>query len=150
MIAGLIAVTLLAIAFLDARTYHIPDGLLVLLLMLAALWRETTRLEGLYQGLGLALGLTLLKWLVEKGLRRPALGWADIKLMACCGFLLPLSALGWFLMGAGLLALPCRVLSSGTYFPFAPAIVVSFFLVWGFFPEELAPPLGKGIHLCNG
>lgn len=75
----------------------------------------------------------LLGFVMEKILKKPALGMGDVKFFAVAGLWLGLSQLGWFCALSGFLgvlfAVIFRNFRQGGEFPFGPALIASLFIL---------------------
>ena len=123
------------ILYKDVRYRVIPDGAILSLAILGYLYYGFSypRFLG---GLALGGGLLLLKKGMEKGLRRPVLGWGDVKLILVLGMGLLPSQISPFLILAGLSGCGWGAVYQGIWqeerFPFAPSLIFSFLLVQWF------------------
>ena len=76
------------------------------------------------------IGFICLKLILEKFLKRPVLGWGDIKLVMVMGLWMPLEMSSSFLLSIGLLGtgfgLIYKVFWQKDFFPFAPALILGF------------------------
>lgn len=88
--AMLLCSILLAISLIDLATYTIPDGLLLLAIVVWAVFLPFGGglLRGLVGGFGIAVPLLLLVLLMEKLLQKEAMGGGDIKLLFVTGLFL--------------------------------------------------------------
>ncbi len=128
----LLCAVLLAISLIDLATFIIPDGLLVLLI---GIWlcflpfdAPEAWLQGLIGGFGIAMPLLLLVLLMERILKKEAMGGGDIKLLFVTGLFLGLAVNFLNLMVScvlGLVFAACTKLRPDGAIPFGPAIAVS-------------------------
>ncbi len=131
----LILTVLGLIVYFDFRLYRILD-ILVLLFLILSLCRLKENFYGL-TALGWGIGFITLKILMEKILKRPALGGGDIKLVFVMGLWFPSEVTPLFLIitgGSGvLLSLIYKIIWQKNIFPFAPALVLGFLWSVNFF-----------------
>jgi leader peptidase (prepilin peptidase)/N-methyltransferase len=138
--------TLLALAWIDARSMTLPD-LLTLPLLLAGLgitWlREPDAV--FWRAAGAAAGYLALRGVAVayRALRgRDGMGAGDAKLLAAAGAWLGLTPLPWVVLlaaicglaMAGLLAAGGRQLRMTTALPFGPCLAAAFWLLWLYGP----------------
>ena len=128
----LLVIVWVSIIFYDLRYRIIPD-LLVLILLSLGLYQYFGEVEHFLCAAMLGAGGALLKIGMEKLLKRPSLGWGDVKLMAALGLGMTPDQLPFFLTGAGLAGCvwgTChKIISKESTFPFAPSLILSFLLV---------------------
>ncbi len=129
---------LLAVAVIDFERGLVPNILMALLAVLAAIWRWRTGVPFL-QGLGVAAGVAILAVVLEISARwvsrtaTPVLGGGDTKLLAVAALALSLPHFFLFLTIAGLLGCVFGVIWQKTKktsrFPFAPGICLALWAV---------------------
>lgn len=129
--AMLLCAVLLAISLIDLATFIIPDGLLVLLI---GIWlcclpfgAPGAWLQGLIGGFGIAVPLLLIVLLMERILKKEAMGGGDIKLLFVTGLYLGLAANFLNLMVScvlGVVFAACTKSRPDGVIPFGPAIAV--------------------------
>lgn len=129
----LILVVLGLIALYDIQNFRIPNYLLFTFLILSWGYLETFNLK---TALIWGFGFVLLKFVLEKMLKRPALGWGDVKLILVMGLWVPLDVTPLFLLSIGLLGVAIsifyKIFRHKDIFPFAPALILGFLLTMGF------------------
>lgn len=105
-LAALLGLTLLVSAVIDLKTKRLPDGLTVVIALLAAglaFNRSATQvLIGACVGIGLALALQVLRLLRARAHRDPGLGFGDVKLIAAVSLWLGSTAPWMLALAAGL------------------------------------------------
>jgi leader peptidase (prepilin peptidase) / N-methyltransferase len=134
--------TLLALAWIDARTMILPDILTLPLLLAGLIVTELTDPDSLADhataaGLGY-LGLFAVAWCYRRFRGRDGLGMGDAKLLGAIGAWLGLSllpitlflaaCLGLLAAGAG--RLTGRRMTAATAMPFGPFLAVAAWLLW--------------------
>lgn len=141
----LLIACLSALIYIDLEHYILPNELVGAMALLglfynAILWftgtldPQTLFIEYI---LGGALLYGAFAWLLgivmEKILKKEALGFGDVKFFAAAGLWIGLQDLAAFMIGAGvfgiILALIWRMLGKGEVFPFGPALILSFFIL---------------------
>ncbi|MBV9824868.1 MAG: prepilin peptidase [Alphaproteobacteria bacterium] len=141
--------TLLALALIDLRCYHLPDFLTLPLLLagLAVTWLVTPEtigdhLAGAVCGYG---GLAAIGWGYRALRGRDGLGLGDAKLLGAAGAWLSWQALPQLILAAALLALGGAVvmrswrgtaLSATTRIAFGPYLAAAFWLFWLYAPLD--------------
>jgi len=133
---------LLALVVIDFRHKILPNRLLLVLFSIGAirlglvLWLEQEEAMALlveFIGGAFIYGLISLSmaFLMEKILKKKALGMGDVKFFAVAGLWLGLSSLGVFCILSGilgvLLGLAWKHIHKEPAFPFGPALILSFF-----------------------
>ena len=134
--------TLLTLAWIDARTFRLPD-LLTLPLILAGLaeaaWLAPDDLADRALAAGLAYGvLFLLAWGYRIVRKREGLGMGDAKLLAAAGAWLGVAPMPWVAVGGSLLALLWAAvlrlrgtrLTATLRLPFGPFLAAAFWGAW--------------------
>ena len=135
---------LLALIVIDLRHKILPNSLVMILAVIgvcrlaSVLWFdvEAGRLMAFESGLGLFIYGVLawiLAFVMEKALKKPAMGMGDIKFFAVAGLWLGIANLGMFCIFAGvfgvILGLFWRKIHKDEAFPFGPALIASFFIL---------------------
>lgn len=127
---------MVALAVIDLEHRRLPNGLLSILALLAVGWRWSDD-GAIAIGLAAAAATVVAGFLLDAGFRRttgkPGLGMGDAKLMAVAGLALPLGPFLLFLTLAGVFGVIFgglwRWQNKSSQFPFAPAILVAYWLV---------------------
>lgn len=137
---------LLALAWIDLRSWLLPDALtlpLVLAGLAAALLFDPASLFARALGAALGyLGLCAVAWIYRRLRGRDGLGGGDTKLLAAAGAWLGVMALPQVILGAALGALAAALmlrlagirLGLGSALPFGPFLALAFWLLWLFGP----------------
>lgn len=141
ILLALITVCLMIIIVTDLEHYIIPDKIQIILLLLAIPYGIVTGkpLFDMFTGActGVATGLTL-RYLGSAWKKQEALGWGDVKFLAVVGLYLGITPLPIFFFIAGIAGIATSLLwtmsGRGKLFPFAPALVIAFFIAL-LFPE---------------
>jgi leader peptidase (prepilin peptidase)/N-methyltransferase len=133
---------LLALGWIDARTFRLPD-VLTLPLILAGLaeawWLERDAIFDRAQGAALAaISLYLLAFVYRRLRNRAGLGLGDAKLLAAGGAWVGVAGLPFVLLGGALMALGYALvlrlqgekLTATTRLPFGPFLAVAIWAVW--------------------
>lgn len=125
--AMLLCSILLAISLIDLATYTIPDGLLLLAVVVWAAFLPFGGglVRGLLGGFGIAVPLLLLVLLMEKLLQKEAMGGGDIKLLFVTGLFLGIGGNFLNLLISCILGVLFAVLAGkkkDMAIPFGPAI----------------------------
>ncbi|MGB0935089.1 MAG: prepilin peptidase [Alphaproteobacteria bacterium] len=117
---------LIAISAIDLKRRIIPDILVVLIIAMSLPYTNWP--------LGLGMGITsyILKWALEHLLKRPALGFGDVKLLAALGCCMPITALPVFLIATGFGGIVFSIIWQQRTFPFAPAITIGYLAIFFF------------------
>jgi Flp pilus assembly protein protease CpaA len=127
---------LAVVAYIDQRTYRIPNGAIVSIVALAVVNVINGGAVHLISALGLASALSFLPLILGYILGRAVyFGAGDVKLMGACALFIDPEDLGNFVMGIGLLSILHRLIFRKTPIPFAPAIAASFMLMTTFGPS---------------
>jgi Flp pilus assembly protein protease CpaA len=127
---------LAVVAYIDQRTYRIPNGAIVTIVALAVVNVTNGGTIYLVSALGLAIVLSFLPLMLGYILGRVVyFGGGDIKLMSACALFIDPEDLGSFVMGVGLLSILHRLVCRKTPIPFAPAIATAFVLMTTFGPS---------------
>jgi leader peptidase (prepilin peptidase)/N-methyltransferase len=132
----IILLILFCIAWIDVHTYCIPNQAILGLVFLFIPALFCTPYPPSYHLLGFILALLLsftLKKVASYVLKKEALGWGDVKLMAVGGLWLGLNNLPFFLILSGLCGIGTWVIlnSQKTIFPFGPSLCIAWTLIWG-------------------
>jgi leader peptidase (prepilin peptidase)/N-methyltransferase len=132
--------TLLTLAWIDARTFRLPDVLTLPLILgglAQAAWLEPDRLiERAIAAAGAYTALFLMAWFYRVVRKRDGLGLGDAKLLAAGGAWLGIVALPWVVIFGSMLALGWVLVmrlrgtrvSGGLRIPFGPFLAAG---IWG-------------------
>jgi len=130
-IAALAMPFLIALLAIDLKHFILPDALVGALAVLSIAFHGTNIIDFLAPGLAFAFLLWLLGWVMEKALKKEALGFGDVKFFGVAGFWLGFAPLAPLCLMAGVLGvvmgLVWRVVFKSEIFPFGPALIVSFY-----------------------
>ena len=136
---------LIALMMIDLKYMILPNQLVaiiftlgfiaVFLRMMSIESSQTTSLFVIYFGGAIAYGL--FSWglgaLMEKILKKEALGFGDVKFFTAAGIWLGLPAIGQFCIGAGAIGVVLSIIwkkyTGQAVFPFGPALILSFYAV---------------------
>jgi prepilin signal peptidase PulO-like enzyme (type II secretory pathway) len=136
MIFDLIIVVCLTMFVADLETYTLPDLLQIALLILSLTFIFNNDYDFCYailSGFAYFLAFYLTAFLVSKWKKKEALGGGDIKFVSIIGLILGINNIVIFLFLAGLFGIIFGLIWKKTkkneYFPFAPALIVSFLLL---------------------
>jgi leader peptidase (prepilin peptidase)/N-methyltransferase len=134
VITAILALALLSLAWIDIRTFRLPD-LVTLPLVLAGLAVSAARVQGwpLEAGLGALLGFGVFYILGEVYFQRhgvDGLGLGDAKLLAAAGAWLGWAALPWVVLLAALPAIGVASIRRVRKLAFGPYLCASFFACW--------------------
>jgi leader peptidase (prepilin peptidase)/N-methyltransferase len=133
---------LLALGWIDAETFRLPDGLTLPLILagLAEAWVfDREAIYGRAQGAALAAVSLIVLALIYKRLRKRAgLGMGDAKLLAAGGAWVGVGALPWVMMvgavsalgWAGVMRLRGARLTATTKLPFGPFLAAGIWVCW--------------------
>ena len=132
----LLIITLIRIAWIDWRTqriYHLDLWILFILSMGYLYLKALSPWEQIIQALCVGGVFLVLKKTLTQVKKSPALGTGDVKLTALLSLMLPLHSLPVFFLYAALLGLLTRILwKKPPPFPFAPALILGFYLAFWF------------------
>jgi prepilin signal peptidase PulO-like enzyme (type II secretory pathway) len=127
---------LLMITIIDLEHYEIPEYTQILLgffAILHILFNPIDPLYALFCALMYFAIIELVRIITEKIKKREVLGGGDTKLITICGFFLGIKVVGIFLFTAGvfgvIFSVIWKLLKKTEVFPFAPAIVMSLFIL---------------------
>ncbi len=140
----LLVPVLVALIFIDAEHYILPDELVMGVGLLGLLhwglyWMMSFVNAGhvfdfvVIGGAGFGLFAWILGIVVGKVLKKEVLGFGDVKLFAAIGMWLGLAKLSYFAILSGALGivfgLAWRLAGKGAAFPFGPALILAFFVL---------------------
>lgn len=137
---------LLALAWIDARYWLLPDALTLPLVLAGLLAAAAFAPDALFaRALGAALGFAVLRalaWIYKRARGREGLGGGDAKLLAAAGAWVGAAALPSVVLIAALAALAAALvlrlrgarLAAGSAVPFGPFLALATWLVWLFGP----------------
>ncbi|MFP4312904.1 MAG: prepilin peptidase [Alphaproteobacteria bacterium] len=139
----LLVPAVVALLYIDLEHFILPDELNLICGVLGAVYLSISWQQNIYgleaiiwaHILGGAVLYSVfawvLGWMMQKLLKKEALGFGDVKFFAVAGLWLGASQLPLFLIGCGLMGIVFAVLwrlaGKGEVFPFGPAIILSFF-----------------------
>jgi len=133
IIVDLIIVICFTMFVTDLETYTIPDSLQISLLILVLLFIFNNNFDIFYSvlsGFFYFFIIYLTAFIVSKYKKKDALGGGDVKFITIAGLILGLYNITIFLFLAGLFGiifgLVWKKIKKNEYFPFAPALIVSF------------------------
>jgi Flp pilus assembly protein protease CpaA len=130
VIHTILYLVLAVVAYIDQRTYRIPNMAIVTIVVLAGVNAVIGELIYPVSALFLSIVLSILPIIMGYILGRAVhFGWGDIKLMGGCALFIPPDDVGKFIMGIGLLSILHRWVFRKIPIPFAPAIATSFVLI---------------------
>ena len=130
LIQAILYLVLAGVAYIDQRTYRIPNIAIVTIVILAV--AHATIGAEIYpvSALFLFLALSFLPIMMGCILGRAVyFGGGDIKLMGVCALFIPPDDVGKFVIGIGLLSILHRWVFRKNPIPFAPAIATAFFII---------------------
>ena len=133
VIFDLIIVVCLIMIISDLETYIIPDSMQISLLILSLIFIYYNNFDILYSVISAIVyfGIIFLSgFIVEKWKKKDAIGGGDIKFITIAGLVLGVSSLPFFFLFSGIFGvifgLLWKKIKKNEYFPFGPALVVSF------------------------
>jgi leader peptidase (prepilin peptidase)/N-methyltransferase len=145
---------LVALVVIDLQFMILPDALVVIAgllglvrLGLGYFYDHSLVLQDVWDGLAGGVGYGAFAWILtlvmNRVLKKEAMGFGDVKFFAAAGLWLGLSQLGTFCILSGFLgvalALAWKAMKKGDIFPFGPALIMSLYLLLilpsSFFPE---------------
>ena len=133
VIFDLIIVVCLIMIISDLETYIIPDSMQISLLILSLIFIYYNNFDILYSVISAIVyfGIIFLSGcIVEKWKKKDAIGGGDIKFITIAGLVLGVSSLPFFFLFSGIFGvifgLLWKKIKKNEYFPFGPALVVSF------------------------
>lgn len=130
-IAALAMPFLMALLAIDLKHFILPDTLVAALALLSIAFHGADIIHFIVPGLAFAFILWLLGWVMEKALKKEALGFGDVKFFGAAGLWLGFPALAPLCLMAGafgvVMGLVWRVVFKSEIFPFGPALIVSFY-----------------------
>lgn len=136
VIFDLIIVVCLIMIISDLETYIIPDLMQISLLILSLVFIYYNNFDILYSVISAIVyfGIIFLSgFIVEKWKKKDAIGGGDIKFITIAGLVLGVSSLPFFFLFSGIFGvifgLLWKKIKKNEYFPFGPALVVSFLLL---------------------
>lgn len=145
VIFALMVPFLVALVVIDLRHFLLPNSLIISLFFLAVLFLLAEFLSGSISGMALLsdpfAGLVVytgtslaLSFLFEYGFKKEALGMGDVKFFAFSGLMLGPASLPLFCFAAGtsgvLFGLIWRIAYGGKAFPFGPALILTFYILF--------------------
>ena len=140
-IQAILYLVLAVVAYIDQRTYRIPNIAIMTIVVLAGV--NATIGASIYpvSALFLLLVLSLLPIMMGYILGRAVyFGGGDIKLMGACALFIPPDDVGKFVVAIGLLSILHHFIFRKTPIPFAPAIATAFMLIKTFEPNTSGIP----------
>lgn len=122
---------LAALLAIDLKHFILPDSLVAALAVLSVAFHGAAILHFIVPGLAFAFILWLLGWVMEKALKKEALGFGDVKFFGAAGLWLGFSALAPLCLMAGvmgvLMGLVWKIALKSDIFPFGPALIAAFY-----------------------
>lgn len=135
-IQAILYLVLAVVAYIDQRTYRIPNIAIVTIVVLAGVNATIGAPIHPVSALCLLLVLSLLPIIMGYILGRAVyFGGGDIKLMGACALFIPPDDVGKFVVAIGLLSILHHFVFRKTPIPFAPAIATAFMLIKTFGPS---------------
>ena len=135
-IQAILYLVLAVVAYIDQRTYRIPNIAIVTIVVLAGVNATIGAPIHPVSALCLLLVLSLLPIIMGYILGRAVyFGGGDIKLMGACAVFIPPDDVGKFVVAIGLLSILHHFVFRKTPIPFAPAIATAFMLIKTFGPS---------------
>jgi Flp pilus assembly protein protease CpaA len=135
-IPWLIGVIYGCVIYYDIRYRMIPDVLIILLLGLNYFFHPFTK-ENLLCAFSVGIGAIFLKKGMEVLLKRPALGWGDVKLVSALAIEMTVDIISFFLISVGVIGILWgifyKIIFKESTFPFAPSLILGFLFVNEFF-----------------
>jgi leader peptidase (prepilin peptidase)/N-methyltransferase len=136
-----LALLLLAVAIIDARTLRIPDWLNALIIVSGLIATWTLGRDLIAAAIGVAAGyaaLWLVNWLYRRARRRDGIGLGDAKLLAGAGAWLGWAGLPFVVLAASAAGLAYvgidrvrgRPFEAGRILPFGPFLCLGIYFVW--------------------
>jgi Flp pilus assembly protein protease CpaA len=130
LIQAILYLVLAVVAYMDQRTYVIPNSAIMTIVALAIVYAtmggDIYPLSALFLFFVLSFLPIILGYILKRAVY---FGGGDIKLISACALFIPPDDVGIFLMGIGFLSILHRALFRKTPIPFAPAIATAFVLI---------------------
>ena len=136
IIVDLTIVACMVMIITDLETYTIPDSMQIVLLLLNIILVFHNSLDILYSVISSILYFAIIYmtgFIVEKWKNKESIGGGDIKFITIVGLCLGINALPIFLFLSGFIGLifglVWKKITKSEYFPFGPALIVSYLLI---------------------